>query len=424
MPVPTDAPDVVVVGGGPAGSAAAITLAQAGREVVLVDRARFPRDKCCGDGLTAAALRMLEELGVKPVELPSWQVVDDVVVRSPSGREVMFPLPRGAGQYAAVVRRSELDAALVDLARKSGAVVLDGHACTAAVAGDDRITVTVDGVGQIAARYAIGADGMWSPLRKHLDNAEPRYRGEWHAFRQYFTNVGERAATELFVWFEPELLPGYAWSFPLPGATANVGFGIVRGDQLDGAAMKQLWPQLLSRPHIRAVLGDDAVPEAPHRAWPIPAGVDDVALAVGRGLFVGDAARTTDPMTGEGIAQALLSGTLAAQAIVAAGPFDAIGAGRRYREAMAGELFADHRASLVLGRAVRHRKGARVAVRVAGANAWTRRNFGRWLFEDYPRAILATPRRWHCGMFTGLGAYRDDGAIKRRAIEQPLRTEL
>ena len=77
--------DVVVAGGGPAGAAAAITLARAGREVVVVDRAQFPRDKCCGDGLTAGALRHYEALGLRPALVPSWQVVDDVVVRSPSG---------------------------------------------------------------------------------------------------------------------------------------------------------------------------------------------------------------------------------------------------------------------------------------------------------------------------------------------------
>src|SRR6476659_9765628 len=97
--------DVAVVGGGPAGAAAAITLARAGRDVVVVDRATFPRDKCCGDGLTAGALRMLESLGLDPAAVASWQPVDDVVVRSPSGREVTFPLPRGHGTYAAVARR-------------------------------------------------------------------------------------------------------------------------------------------------------------------------------------------------------------------------------------------------------------------------------------------------------------------------------
>src|SRR4051794_13270846 len=104
--------DVAVVGGGPAGAAAAITLARRGRDVVVIDKARFPRDKCCGDGLTAGALRLLEHLGLDPVSVRSWQPVQDVVVRSPSGRETVFPMPRGQGQFAAVARRVDLDAAL------------------------------------------------------------------------------------------------------------------------------------------------------------------------------------------------------------------------------------------------------------------------------------------------------------------------
>ncbi|MDP8988396.1 MAG: FAD-dependent oxidoreductase, partial [Actinomycetota bacterium] len=72
----TSAVDVVVVGAGPAGVAASIDLARAGREVLLVDKARFPRDKCCGDGLTAAALRHLQDLGLDPAALPSWRSVD------------------------------------------------------------------------------------------------------------------------------------------------------------------------------------------------------------------------------------------------------------------------------------------------------------------------------------------------------------
>src|SRR5712671_3255755 len=108
--------DVAVVGGGPAGAAAAITLARAGRDVIVVDRARFPRDKCCGDGLTAGALRHLEALGLRPDAVPSWQTVEDVLVRSPSGRTVRFAMPRGRGQFAAVARRTDLDAALLDLA--------------------------------------------------------------------------------------------------------------------------------------------------------------------------------------------------------------------------------------------------------------------------------------------------------------------
>src|SRR5437879_8079352 len=100
--------DVAVVGGGPAGAAAAITLARAGRDVVVVDRARFPRDKCCGDGLTAGALRHLEAMGLRPETVSSWQTVEDVWVRSPSGRAVRFPMPRGQGGFAGVAERAAL----------------------------------------------------------------------------------------------------------------------------------------------------------------------------------------------------------------------------------------------------------------------------------------------------------------------------
>jgi geranylgeranyl reductase family protein len=398
--------DVIVVGAGPAGTAAAVTLAEAGRDVVVVDKARFPRDKICGDGLTTGALRLLERLGLEPGAVPSWQTVDDVVVRGPSGHEVTFPLPRGRGTYAAVARRHDLDAALVERARSAGAKVLDGHACTGVSARPDDVTATVDGVGDVDARYVVAADGMWSPVRRHLGLATPGYRGEWHAFRQYFTDVGPRAARDLVVWFEPDLLPGYAWSFPLPDGRANVGFGIQRGGRVARVQqMAALWPDILERPHVRDVLGPHARPESPHRAWPIPARIDRATLTGPRTLFVGDAATATDPLTGEGIGQALFTGILAAEAVLDHGD-DAAATARAYRTAAERALVADHRMSLLLIRAVKHRKGVRAGLRLAGATGWTRRNFGRWLFEDYPRALVATPRRWHRGMLTGPGAYR------------------
>jgi menaquinone-9 beta-reductase len=407
--------DVAVVGAGPAGTAAAIALARAGHQVTLVDKARFPRDKICGDGLTAGALRLLERLGLDPATVPSWQRVDDVVVRGPSGHEVTFPLPRGRGTYAAVARRADLDNALVDLARAVGVKVLDGHGVTNAAEEPDGVVLAVDGLGDVAAPFVVAADGMWSPVRKHLGLATPGYRGEWHAFRQYFGAVGPPAARDLFVWFEPDLLPGYAWSFPLPGGRANVGFGIVRGERVERVRdMAAIWRDLLDRPHIRRVLGERAEPEAAHRAWPIPARIDEAVLTGRRTLFVGDAAAASDRLTGEGIGQALLTGILAAEAISGAGGSRGTGGTTgdppgvvtaRYRRAVRRALVADHHMSTLLIRAVRHRRGVRAGLRLAGATGWTRRNFARWLFEDYPRAVLVTPRRWRRGVLSGPGAY-------------------
>jgi geranylgeranyl reductase family protein len=408
--------DVVVVGAGPAGAAAATTLGRAGLDAVVIDKARFPRDKICGDGLTAGALRLLEQLGLDPTEVPSWTDAHDVWVRGPSGRLVDFPLPRGQGRFAAIATRRDLDAALVDLARKAGADVLDGHALEAASEDADGVTVQVEGIGPIRARWAVGADGMWSPLRKQLGVSTDGYRGEWHAFRQYVSDVGPLARSDLFISFEPDILPGYFWSFPLSGGRANIGFGIQRGGGLRTKDMTRLWADLLERPHLREVLGDFVVDE-PHRAWPIPARVDRTTPTTRRALFVGDAVAACDVLTGEGIGQALASGIRAAEAIVGAGPSG--DAASRYTVALRHELVADHRMSALLVKGLSTTAGADRAIALAGANGWTRRNFARWLFEDYPRALIATPRRWRAGAVSRPGAYVEEAAAVGQVSPEP-----
>ncbi len=400
---------MAIVGAGPAGAAAAITLARAGRRVIVIDKARFPRDKFCGDGLTTEALRRLEQLGVDAATVGSWQEVHEVMVRTPAGRTVSYPLPRGDGLFAVVARRVELDAALVARARDAGAEVIEGATLRGARQLADRIVLEVDTTGgpsEIEAHYAIGADGMWSTLRKALGVDVAGYLGEWHAFRQYWRDVSDAAAEQLWISFEPDLLPGYFWSFPVGQGGANVGFGILRGGRVATRDMKRLWPELLDRPHIRELLGPAAEPEGPHRAWPIPARVDDVVLTDGRVLFVGDAAAATDPMTGEGIGQALATGIWAADALVAAGSDRPDVAVEHYTDAVGRGLAVDHRLASALSHLLASPTIARLALDTTALTPWTRRNFARWMFEDYPRAVLATPRRWHRRMLTGSGAYR------------------
>jgi geranylgeranyl reductase family protein len=403
----------VIIGAGPAGCSAAITLARSGARVALVDKATFPRDKICGDGLTTSALRELEALGFRPDGVPSWTPVDDVVVRSPSGNSVRFPLPRDRSLHAVVARREQLDAALLDHARTFDIEVIEGEGIAELERTSHGVAVTTSTGRRIDAGYVVAADGMWSPTRKLAGDVLPKYRGDWHAFRQYFTGVTGPAATELWVSFEADILPGYFWSFPLGDGRANVGFGIMRhdgvapGNKLSRVPdMARTWPALLERPHIRELLGPDATPESPHRAWPIPARIGGPALTGDRVLYVGDAAAVGDPLTGEGIGQALTTGRLAAESILGTAHHPAgRGAEAAYEAAARASLVADHRMSVTLSRALTHRKGARAAIALAGLSGWTRRNFARWLFEDYPRALLATPRRWRRGMFTPDGAY-------------------
>lgn len=397
---------MLVVGAGPAGVAAGIEARRRGLSVLVVDKAAFPRDKTCGDGLTTSALRLLDRLGVDVRLLPSWAPVTDTVLVSPSGREVELALPPD-GAYAGVVPRIELDAALVERARACGVEVHEGTGVTAVRDDGDVMALTLVGGTERAARWVIAADGHYSPVRRMLGDHVP-HLGSWHAFRQYFTGVDDR---RLWVLFEEDLLPGYAWVFPIGDGRANVGFGVLRGhdptgdrDARSGKALAMQWRGLAERPSLRHALGPHARPEGTVRAWPIPAAYDRTRLTSGRVLFAGDAADVVDPMTGEGIAQALESGALAARAI-AASPHDAAAVTARYRADVDRALGADLRVAALLQRVLRVPIGARATLRAASLTPWTRRNFARWMWEDYPRALLVTPRRWRRGALTAPGAY-------------------
>ena len=339
--------DVLIVGAGPAGIAAALTLAATGKDVLVIDKAVFPRDKCCGDGLTTGALRILEMLGFDPDSVPNYQVCTDVWLRSPSGTEMQFALPT-RGQFAAIAPRIELDNALVQLARSRNIRVLEGHEFVSVrEQTSDHITIDISSdansnkIETVQSKFVIASDGMWSPVRKSLGMSTPGYLGEWHAFRQYANNVTGSAKDRLHVWFEKDLLPGYAWSFPLQDGRVNIGFGILRGGKYSVQQMKDLWPNLLARKHIAKALGSGVVMEDRHTAWPIPARVTSAPLSSGRVLFIGDAACVTDTLTGEGIGQALLSGQLSARAIIAGISREASVTRNKYEQLVKQNFFAD-----------------------------------------------------------------------------------
>ena len=286
--------------------------------------------------------------------------------------------------------------------------MLDGHGFTSLDASHpDHVDVEVEGVGTVRTRYVVAADGMWSPVRKAVGATVPGYRGEWHAFRQYARNVTGPAAERLIVWFEPDLLPGYAWSFPLPGNRVNIGFGVLRDGERKVRDMAELWRDLLARPHVVEALGTrvrargpahglaDPGPHRRHRAHPRPRAVrrrrrrrhrrDDR-----RGHRPGAAHR---PARRRGDRRRRCARTRC----------------RSHRSTSTrsrDELFADHRMSKRLGTVLASERGARGAIRVVAASGdWGRRNFARWMFEDEPRAILTTPRRWHRQLLQRPGAY-------------------
>ncbi len=414
--------DVLIVGAGPAGAAAAVWGRRAGLRVILVDRSALGRDKCCGDGLTTLALRELELLGLLPERLESWMPVDAACVRTPRGHVVRLPLPAGHGLFASVCRRTQLDAELVNLAMQAQAdvrlgVAFDGFEDSDAEA--HAVSVRLSDGSRVRTRFVVAADGVYSSVRKALGIGPRRYRGDWHAFRCYLRATGD-AARDMWVWFEPDLLPGYAWSFPLGDGRVNVGFGVPRNHSentnshqvsstgtgtLSGAQLSALWASLTERRHIASVLGAHQ-PDSPTRAWPIPARLGAIELANGRTLLCGDAAAGADPLTGEGIGQALKMGRMAAAAIASGGPPRSVTA-RYARNAMAA-FSLDHRLARCLSGILSHPKLAELSLRAVNCSGWTRRQFARWMFEDYPRAAVGSPSRWRRGIVRAQGAYHPD----------------
>lgn len=397
--------DVVVVGAGPAGSSAAIALARSGISTVLVDKATFPRDKICGDGLTALALRELEALGVSRGALEALVPVRDLWLSSPAHRVKRYRLPAGRGVFAGAMPRRDLDASLVDMARAEAVDVIEGCGVVGAEERPDRVVLRLEDSTLIHARYVVAADGMWSKLRQCLGVSRAGNRGEWHAYRLYLSDVLPTAARDFYIWFERDLLPGYAWSFPAGKGRVNFGFGVRRSDGWSPRDLRSIQAGLLSRPNIAAALGGPVDPGRGWRSWPIPAAVDRAIPTTDRVLFVGDAVAASDVMTGEGIGQAMLTGRWAAEAIVGAGPIQCDEATHSYRERLLTDLVPDHRMASALHRVLGNEVCAEWSMRIAGANDWTRRNFVRWLFEDYPRGIILTPGRVERGMFSRNGAW-------------------
>lgn len=310
--------DVAVVGAGPGGAAAAYFLAARGLDVLLLDRASFPRDKTCGDGLTPRALRVLDDMGVLADAAALGRPVGGYEVVAPNGCATRATMPRAPGvpDFALVVRRRRLDALLVERAVAGGATFQP----RVAVAGIERepggVRLVGDSGGRAAvahARVAVVATGASAALLT-ATGLLPRFPRTMLAARAYLEGA-PRLVGQLQLRFDAAPLPGYGWVFPVSDTTANVGVGYLptrRSPPTTRAALERF---LQHRP-LRTILDGARMAAAP-RSYPIR--VDFLtAPTVGDGLLlVGEAAGLVNPLTGEGIDYALESGRLAAEHIAA-----------------------------------------------------------------------------------------------------------
>lgn len=315
--------DVVVVGAGPAGSAAALAALQrrSDARVVILDRAPLGRDKVCGDGIAPQAIAALADLGVDAV-LPS-EVVAAVRVTIAGGGSASA-VTGGAG---AVVPRATFDERLARAAIDAGARFVQERVTTVHADGTG---VVVDGRWRAAA--VIGADGAHSRVRRLGGAPGNRGRALAVAVRGYARTPAARPH-ELLIRLDPRGGGGlsYAWAFPVADGTSNVGYG--RSSDA-GAGGRDVLARRLAE-----LLPEYDLAGVRLTGHPLPLSTRRPRAAAGRVLLAGDAASLINPLTGEGIYSAIVSGALAGEAAAA----DSATAARRYRAALARRFGRQHR---------------------------------------------------------------------------------
>lgn len=326
--------DVLIVGAGPAGAAAALAARAADptARVGLVDRAEFPRDKVCGDGVTTGSVVVLGELGATAV-LDGLAPIERLCLSSPGGHSVEVL----TGDPAYLVPRRVLDARLVDAATSSGAELVTEKVTDVRPAGD-RVVVNA----RYEARCVIGADGANSVVRRQLHGSRQPRAQTGLAMRGYAT--GASGTPRLQAWFGAQGPSSYSWLFTSGDGPANIGYIV-----FDGSSRPRRDTLVTT---IREQFADLDIDAATLRAHQLPLSTSRPPAAQGRVLLAGDAASLVNPLTGEGIHTALLSGMLAGRAAVRHREDPA----RAYRTALRHRLARHLRHTTAAAYAMRHRR--------------------------------------------------------------------
>lgn len=311
--------DVIIVGGGPAGSSCAIKLADTGMNVALLEKATFPRDKTCGDALSVDVINQLEMLSVNLstefAALENKIASYGVKIFSPDHNHIDIPfIYKGKKSHGYISPRFDFDNLLFQHAKqhKQITVVEDCTVTNVSIAENAEVTTTK---GNYTGNIIIGADGAHSIVSKCIGDIKVEKEHYSAGLRVYYENVSsfhEENYIELH--FFKDILPGYLWVFPLADNKANVGIGMLSSTvSKKKVNLKDVMVNLLAtHPHLKERF-KDAKPLETIKGYGLPLGSKKRSISGNRFLLTGDAAALIDPFSGEGIANAIRSGRVAAE---------------------------------------------------------------------------------------------------------------
>ncbi len=316
--------DVVIVGAGPAGCACAYMLRDSGLSVAVIDKATFPRDKICGDALSADVanqfgwmdMDLLKEFNAFTRKLSS----NGIRFVSPNQKIIEIECSNdsrpGDGAYTA--KRIDFDNFFFEQIKKIACIdIYQNQKLVNIKHQEDSIHLETHEI-VFEAAMAIGADGAHSIVNKQLTDNKFEKNHYCIGLRQYYENVsGFHAENHIELHFYKDVLPGYFWIFPLPNNQANVGIGILSSQAIrKNINLKRTFEDIIrNHPNVKDRFTNAKPLEEP-KGYGLPIGSKKRPISGDRFLLLGDAASLIDPFSGEGIANAIRSGRIAAQHII------------------------------------------------------------------------------------------------------------
>jgi geranylgeranyl reductase family protein len=314
--------DVIVIGGGPAGSSCTAYLAKSGKKVLLLDRAKFPRDKTCGDGISGRSVSILKEVGVlDDLKKEEHHDMYGVTFSSPNGTVVPVSAKKDGVKEAPgfVCRRMVFDNVLFQNAKKLAEKTIEEFMVTELIMDGER-PVGVKGThgGQemeFRAKMIVGADGAAGMSARKLGGLNDKENHQLAGVRAYYEGVkGNGDKIELH--FVKESLPGYFWVFPLPDGNANVGVCILVNEMKKRKLnLSKIMEEIITENPVFKPRFSKAKRTSQIRSWLLPLATNRVKSYGNGYVLIGDASSLIDPFTGEGIGNSLTSAKTAAKVI-------------------------------------------------------------------------------------------------------------